>query len=111
MILPDRECSKTYYDIIEDWDLIDASFRTQYGIRLLNVIDEMAWQEFAALLGGIMGDTPLGRIVEIRSEKNPEMLKNFSSEQRAIRNRWVKAHGGVFSELESMQANLKAMFT
>lgn len=58
----------------------------QYHIRLRN--DDMTWSEFSALLKGIMPETPLGKIVSIRSEEDKDMLKNFTKEQHKIRNDW-----------------------
>ena len=71
---------------MDDFDLIEASFAMQYGIRLRN--DDMSWSEFCTLLTGIMPETPLGQIVSIRSEEDKEMLKNFTKEQHKIRNDW-----------------------
>ena len=48
----------------------------------------MSWNEFTNLLVGLNSDTPLGKIVAIRSENNPEILKRFTSEMKAERNRW-----------------------
>lgn len=48
----------------------------------------MKWDEFKALLSGLSGDTPLGRIVQIRAENDKETLKHFSKEQRRIRHEW-----------------------
>lgn len=75
-----------WYDIVEDFDLIEASFAMQYGIRLRN--DDMTWNEFCTLLTGIMPKTPLGEIVSIRCEEDKDVLKNFTSEQHKIRNEW-----------------------
>jgi hypothetical protein len=79
--------SNDWYDLYEDWDLIDASFTAQYGIRLRNEPD-MSWGEFCTLLSGIMPETPLGQIVSIRSENDKEILKHFTPEQHRIRNEW-----------------------
>ncbi len=49
----------------------------------------MSWPEFCSLLSGIMHDTPLGRIVAIRSEKDPKVIKDFSKEEKEIRNKWL----------------------
>lgn len=49
----------------------------------------MSYAEFCSLLSGIMHDTPLGQIVSIRAEQNPETIKNFSKEQRRIHNEWI----------------------
>lgn len=59
----------------------------QYGIRL-RAEPDMTWDEFCTLLAGIMPETPIGQIVQIRSETDREKLKNFSPEQHRIRNEW-----------------------
>jgi hypothetical protein len=76
-----------WYDLYEDWELIESSFAAQYNIRLSQV-DNMSWQEFCSLLNGIMPKTPLGSIVAIRSEEDKDILKNFTKEQHKIRNDW-----------------------
>lgn len=73
--------------MFEDWDLIEASFAQQYGIRLRREV--MCWNEFCTLLSGIGHETPLGNIVSIRSEKDPEKLKNFGPEQNRIRREYL----------------------
>lgn len=79
--------SETWYDLYEDWDLIESSFAAQYGIRLRNESD-MSWAEFSSLLAGLLPDTPLGYIVQIRSENDREKLKHFTPEQKRIRAAW-----------------------
>lgn len=76
-----------WYDLYEDWGLIEASFTSQYGIRLRQE-DDMSWSEFCTLLAGIMPETPLGQVVSIRCENDKEVLKNFTKEQHRIRNEW-----------------------
>lgn len=48
----------------------------------------MSWGEFVTLLGGLMDNTPLGKVISIRSENNKDILKNFTKEQHRIRNEW-----------------------
>ena len=48
----------------------------------------MKWDEFCSLLRGLSADTPLGRIVQIRAENDPNILKNFTHHQRKIRSEW-----------------------
>ncbi|MDB1956833.1 Gp15 family bacteriophage protein [Clostridium tertium] len=74
--------------------MIEASFTTQYGIRLRNEPD-MTWSEFSTLLKGIMPETPLGQVVSIRSEEDKEMLKNFTPEQHKIRNDWRNRNNSI----------------
>lgn len=83
-----KQNNETYYDIFEDYELIESSFAKQYGIRLRNE-PNMPWSEFCSLLSGIMPNTPLGQIVAIRAEKDPKKIKNFTREQRKIRNDWI----------------------
>jgi len=83
--------SETWYDLYEDWDLIESSFAAQYGIRLRNTPD-MSWDEFSSLLAGLLPETPLGYIVQIRSENDRERLKNFTPEQKRIRAAWRTRH-------------------
>lgn len=87
MIHP-RNDGEAYYDIFDDWSLIEASFLKQYGIRLRED-DNMSYSEFCSLLSNIMPDTPLGQIVSIRAEKDPKVLKKFTKEQRRIKNEYI----------------------
>lgn len=52
----------------------------------------MEWREFVALLSGIMPKTPLGMIVQIRSEEDKDILKHYTKEQHQIRNAWRSRH-------------------
>lgn len=83
----ENKSTEMYYDVIEDYPLIEASFAKQYGIRLRKEL-EMTWDEFCVLLSGIMPETPLGRIVSIRSEKNAKNIHNFTKEEKRIYSNW-----------------------
>lgn len=48
----------------------------------------MSWKEFSALISGLNERTPLGTIVSIRAEDDPEVLERFTPEQRRIRSEW-----------------------
>ncbi len=117
MISQARPSGEAYYDIFDDWELIEASFLKQYGIRL-RTENDMLYPEFCSLLSGIMHDTPLGQIVSIRAEKNPEVIRNFSDEQKRIRSEWMsrkcKKLKGNTSEYiaywQKQQAAFKAAF-
>lgn len=77
-----------WYDLFDDWDLIESSFNQQYGIRLRKEINTMQWGEFSSLLSGLSGDTALGNVVRIRSENDSKKIREFSKEEREIRNKW-----------------------
>lgn len=62
---------------------------SQYGIRMMSEsFHDVTWDEFAALLTGLDGNTALGKIVAIRAEDDKDMLKSFTPEQRRIRNEY-----------------------
>lgn len=77
--------SENWYDLEEDWELIASSLKTQYGYSIRKEIDNMDWAELCSDISGLMGDTPLGNIVQIRSEDDRERLKNFTQDQKNIR--------------------------
>lgn len=91
--MPDfkTKCNSTesWYDLSEDWTLIESSFAKQYGIRIRQHTD-MPWSEFSGLVSGLMADTPLGNIINIRAEKDPQTVKSFTPSQRKIRSDWQK---------------------
>lgn len=101
-----------YYDLFEDWDLIASSLKTQYGYSIRKEIDDLSWGELISDIAGLNGDTPLGNVVRIRSEKNPDVLKNFSKEERRIRSEWLKRMAGQMSgeSYEDAMEGIKRMF-
>lgn len=98
-----------YYDLIDDYDLIEQSFFKQYGIRLRSV--ELETDEFLNLLSGIMADTPLGLIVQIRSETDPEVIDSFTPEQKRIRSEWINKKAKEISkeDYDKAMENFKNM--
>ena len=50
----------------------------------------MSWREFSYLINGLSGDTPLGIIVSIRAEDDPERLKDFTKDEKRIRNEYLR---------------------
>ena len=66
--------------------LIEASFAMQYGIRLAK--EDISFGEFCRSLSGLTADTPLGRVVAVRAEKNVERIKAFGEHERSIRKKW-----------------------
>lgn len=75
----------------------------------------MPWDEFCDLVSGLDPDTPLGRMVQIRTESDKDTLKNFTPEMRKIRNEWQsrnaqkKTQKEVDNFLTSMQEVFKSM--
>lgn len=50
----------------------------------------MPWDEFCSYLSGIMPNTPLGNMVQIRSETDRDIIKGFTAEQKRIHSEWQK---------------------
>ena len=51
--------TELWYDMKEDWSLIEASLAKQYGIRIRKEINDMNYAELCNLISGLMPDTPL----------------------------------------------------
>lgn len=106
----------SYYDIFEDYPLIEASFLEQYGIRLRQT-DDMSWEEFCTYLSGLNEKTSLGKIVSIRAEKDPAIIKNMTADQKRIRREWEKKQVSQMSEedaeriMMAMAAGFKQSFS
>lgn len=100
------------YDLFDDWDLIESSFAQQYNIRLRKQLTDMDWGEFSSYLAGLNGETALGNIVRIRKEKDPEVIKKFSPEERRIHNEWNRKQVVTMSEEDynKAMANLEKIF-
>jgi hypothetical protein len=64
----------------------------------------MSWDEFITRLSGINGDTPLGRIVSIRAEDDPEAIKRFSPSEKKIRNEWRTRHRKIITDKQEYEA-------
>ena len=71
---------------MDDYDLIEASFLSQYGIRLK--VTELQFDEFLNLTSCLMPDTPLGQIVAIRSETDADVISKYNDAQKKIYNDW-----------------------
>lgn len=73
---------------MDDYDLIEASFLSQYGIRLRTA--ELDFAEFLNLTSCLMPESPLGQIVAIRSETDVDTIRNFTDAQRRIHDDWAR---------------------
>lgn len=72
---------------MDDYDLIEASFLSQYGIRLKTT--ELQFDEFLNLTSCLMPESPLGQIVAIRSETDADVIRNFTDAQKRIHDEWA----------------------
>lgn len=78
-----------WYDMEKDAVLIEQSIAKQYGI-IPSEQEELKYSDWAKLVSGLMEDTPLGRIVSIRSETDREAIRKFTSEQKKVYNDWQR---------------------
>jgi hypothetical protein len=84
----------------------------QYGIRVRTETHQMPWDEFKDLLAGLGPDTPLGRIVRIRTEKDEKVLKNYTPEMNKIRSDWQQkiAKEKSKDDVDKFLEQMKSMF-
>ncbi|MDD4849666.1 MAG: hypothetical protein PHO10_03080 [Gemmiger sp.] len=76
-----------------DAALIAQSVAAQYGV-LPGAQAELPYPEWALLVSGLMGETPLGRVVAVRLERNPARLREFTPWERRERRRWEAFKAG-----------------
>lgn len=79
--------SNDWYDVDYDVVLIQQSISKQYGV-LPSQQEDLKYSDWAKMVGGLMDDTPLGRVVGVRSETNKDIIKNYTKEQCAVRDEW-----------------------
>lgn len=93
--------------------LIEQSIATQYGI-LPQDQAELPYSEWSKLVSGLMDNTPLGRVVAVRGEKDPKIIAQMSPWQRKIRSEWQsfvasEAEEKPREELAAQMASLERM--
>ena len=81
------------YDLNFDAVLIEQSIATQYGI-LPAAQGDLPYPEWAKLVGGLMDDTPLGRVVAVRAEQDPQIIAKMGPWQKRIRSEWQRFLAG-----------------
>ena len=72
---------------MDDYDLIEASFLSQYGIRLKTT--DLQFDEFLNLTSCLMPESPLGQILAIRSETDADTISHFTDAQKKIYDDWA----------------------
>lgn len=94
--------------------LIEQSLAAQYKI-LPSQQGDLPWEDWSKLVGGLMEDTPLGRVVAVRAERDPDAIRRFTPGQKRIRAEWAafkldKAHGhtGDLESIKQRQRDLQA---
>ena len=111
--------SNDWYDIEYDRILIEQSIAKQYGI-LPAAQGELGWAVWVKLVGGLMDDTPLGRVVAVRSESDASLVRNMPQWQKQLRTEWAAFRAkrdvmrmgaaGVRSEMDALERMMAKMF-
>lgn len=72
----------------------------------------MPWDEFRDLLSGLGPDTPLGRVAQVRTEKDKKIIKNFTPEMKKIHSDWQRKIAGEKSQadVDKFLADMKKIF-
>ena len=72
----------------------------------------MTWNEFKSLLQGLGPETPLARTAQIRLENDKNVLKNFTSSQHKIRNKWRSRNVNHYSteDMDTVLAEFQSIF-
>lgn len=84
-----------------------ASFAQQYGIRLHSEYDTISCTEYRQLLVGIGGDTPLGRVVQIRAETDAKKIQEFNTYEKRIYREWKEYKAQNKKEIDSTQKGVE----
>ena len=87
--------------MIDDLDDIIASFAKEYGIDL-ETNDELTWCQFSRRLSRLGPNTALGRLVQIRTEKDGEVIKHWPPSLKRENANWQHKQ-------RKLQANSKTM--
>jgi hypothetical protein len=49
---------------------------------------DITLEEFLSLLSGLAGETPLGRVVAVRMEKDSKIIRGFGDWEKKIQREW-----------------------
>ena len=98
------------YDQDFDKVLIEQSIAKQYGI-LPSQQGNLSYSEWSKLVSGLMDDTPLGRVVAVRTETDQKVIAQYSPWQRQIRADWnaFKAQKMSQQSTEDMEQQMKQL--
>lgn len=103
--------SDQWYDVELDKTLIEQSIAKQYGV-LPSEQGNLIYSDWAKMVSGLMDDTPLGRVVSIRMENDPSIIKNFTPHQKAIQAEWrnFRAKQTSQNDIAQLEIMIASMF-
>lgn len=82
--LSSRAAQKQAVDFTFDAEEIYASFMRDYGIDLVQQRGRLHWCAFIALFNGLSDDTPIRRIMRIRTEEMPAPTRGNAKQIQAL---------------------------
>lgn len=91
--------------------MIVSSFAQQYGIRLYYEYETIPCEEFRQLLSGLNSETPLGYVVQIRSEKDYKKIKEMSKNEKEIREKWDNFKNKTNKKIEINKEDISKIFS
>lgn len=91
--------------------MIVSSFAQQYGIRLYYEYETIPCEEFRQLLSGLNSETPLGYVVQIRSEKDYKKIKEMSKNEKEIREKWSNFKNKNNKKIEINTEDISKIFS
>lgn len=91
--------------------MIVSSFAQQYGIRLYYEYETIPCEEFRQLLSGLNSETPLGYVVQTRSEKDYKKIKEMSKNEKEIREKWANFKNKTNKKIEINKEDISKIFS
>ncbi len=91
--------------------MIVSSFAQQYGIRLYYEYETIPCEEFRQLLSDLNSETPLGYVVQIRSEKDYKKIKEMSKNEKEIREKWANFKNKNNKKIEINTEDISKIFS
>lgn len=95
--------------------LIEQSIAKQYGV-LPSEQENLRYTDWAKMVGGLMDDTPLGRVAAIRAETDREVIRKMTPDQWEIRSEWAEFRAGSKTkeiqqeQMKQLQAMIAGLF-
>lgn len=100
---PKQNDEDIWYDLEFDRVLIEQSIAKQYGV-LPSEQGALKYSDWAKMVSGLMDDTPLGRVVAVRSEKDREMIRHMNKWQKQIRADWAQFRASKQPQVDEAEA-------
>lgn len=71
--------------------------------------EDISVSEYRKLLVGLNGETPLGYVVSVRSEKDTERIKNMTNKELEIREKWNSFKAEKFGDVSQFTMSVSEL--